>query len=200
MLQHFFSCYTNCKHGWVPTVIQLCARKKMFNNYVIILLCNLISSIFARLINLWNPMLQLYWNQSWYFCWLSKPVVGASQSQIFFHCIIWFCMLNIITSYHGNAFCIIGPCMIPLTKGQLCAALMLSLLPAWTSYSRDARVAGPCITNVIATCRKNFSQWESSFLWKLRCHWLKFLRRVAKTLVIRGPGALRCHDPYVTLF
>ena len=48
--------------------------------------------------------------------------------------------------------------------------------------------AGPCITNVIATCRKNFSQWESSFLWKLRCHWLKFLRRVAKTLVIQGPA------------
>ena len=46
---------------------------------------------------------------------------------------------------------------------------------------------GPCITNVIATCRKNFSQWESSFLWKLRYHWLKFLRRVAKTLVIQGP-------------
>ena len=52
------------------------------------------------------------------------------------------------------------------------------------------RVTGPCITNVIATCRKNFSQWESSFLWKLRCHWLKFLRRVAKTLVIQGPGPL----------
>ena len=52
--------------------------------------------------------------------------------------------------------------------------------------------AGPCITNVIATCRKNFSQWESSFLWKLRCHWLKFLRRVAKTLVIQGPGLFRC--------
>ena len=47
-----------------------------------------------------------------------------------------------------------------------------------------------CIINVIATCRKNFSQWESSFLWKLRCHWLKFLRRVAKTLVIQGPGLL----------
>ena len=46
---------------------------------------------------------------------------------------------------------------------------------------------GPCITNVIATCRNNFSQWESSFLWKLRCHWLKFLRRVAKTSVIQGP-------------
>ena len=49
---------------------------------------------------------------------------------------------------------------------------------------------GPCITNVIATCRKNFSQWESSFLWKLRCHWLKFLRRVAKTLVIQGPAGI----------
>ena len=50
---------------------------------------------------------------------------------------------------------------------------------------------GPCITNVIATCRKNFSQWERSFLWKLRCHWLKFLRRVAKTLVIQGPALYR---------
>ena len=47
---------------------------------------------------------------------------------------------------------------------------------------------GPCITNVIATCRKNFSQWERSFHWKLRCHWLKYLRRVAKTLVIQGPS------------
>ena len=46
---------------------------------------------------------------------------------------------------------------------------------------------GPCITNIIATCRKNFSQWERSFLWKLRCHWLELLRRVAKTLVIQGP-------------
>ena len=54
----------------------------------------------------------------------------------------------------------------------------------------ELHTAGPCITNVIATCRKNFSQWESSFIWKLRCHWLKFLRRVAKTLVIQGPGPL----------
>ena len=54
--------------------------------------------------------------------------------------------------------------------------------------------SGPCITNVIATCRKNFSQWESSFLWKLRCHWLKFLRRVAKTLVIQGPALLNIYS------
>ena len=63
---------------------------------------------------------------------------------------------------------------------------------------------GPCITNVIATCRKNFSQWERSFLWKLRCHWLKFLRRVAKTLVIQGPELLSCavsvHGPLLMIF
>ena len=59
------------------------------------------------------------------------------------------------------------------------------------SHGPDMNIcmSGPCITNVIATCRKNFSQWERSFLWKLRCHWLKFLRHVAKTLVIQGPGA-----------
>ena len=47
---------------------------------------------------------------------------------------------------------------------------------------------GPCITNVFATRRKNFSQWHRSFQRKLRSHWLKFLRHVAKTLVIQGPG------------
>ena len=66
------------------------------------------------------------------------------------------------------------------------------LLTMWLAKLRQYPMSfiksGPCITNVIATCRKNFSQWESSFLWKLRYHWLKFLRRVAKTLVIQGPG------------
>ena len=55
------------------------------------------------------------------------------------------------------------------------------------AHTIPVSVPGPCITNVISTCRKNFSQWASSFLWKLRCHRLKFLRRVAKTLVIQGP-------------
>ena len=55
---------------------------------------------------------------------------------------------------------------------------------------------GFCITNVIATCRKHFSQWERSFLWKLRCHWLKFLRHVAKTLVIQGPGFGETRMPF----
>ena len=51
----------------------------------------------------------------------------------------------------------------------------------------------PCITNVIATCRKNFSQWERSFLWKLRCHWLKFLRRVAKNVSNTGSRVVVWH-------
>ena len=47
--------------------------------------------------------------------------------------------------------------------------------------------SGPCITNVFATRRKNFSQWHRSFQRKLLSHWLKFLRHVAITLVIQGP-------------
>ena len=50
-----------------------------------------------------------------------------------------------------------------------------------TSWRRFG-VTGPCITNVIATCIAN---GRAAF-----SHWLKFLRRVAKTLVIQGPGHL----------
>ena len=75
------------------------------------------------------------------------------------------------------------------------AVLFEQYIPSFALRARDWDVLlapGPCITNVIATCRKNFSQWERSFLWKLRCHWLKFLRRVAKTLVIQGPALVHC--------
>ena len=54
---------------------------------------------------------------------------------------------------------------------------------------RQPKKPGPCITNVFATRRKNFSQWHRSFQRKLLSHWLKFLRHVAITLVIQGPGA-----------
>ena len=43
-------------------------------------------------------------------------------------------------------------------------------------------MTGPCITNVFATRRKNFSQWYRSFQRKLLSHWLKFLRHVAKII------------------
>ena len=58
-------------------------------------------------------------------------------------------------------------------QGCWCCACRSSSPVLHESYCRITS-----FTNVIATCRKNFSQWESSFLWKLRCHWLKFLRRV----------------------
>ena len=50
----------------------------------------------------------------------------------------------------------------------------------------NVRATGPCITNVFATRRKNFSQWYRSFQRKLLSHW----RHVAITLVIQGPGPL----------
>ena len=55
---------------------------------------------------------------------------------------------------------------------------------SWTIVSYGP---GPCITNVFATCRKNFSQWHRSFQRKLRSHWPKILRHVAITLVIQAP-------------
>ena len=60
-------------------------------------------------------------------------------------------------------------------------------LKTWWYYLVEA-AAGPCITNVFATRRKNFSQWHRSFQRKLLSHWLKFLRHVAITLVIQGPA------------
>ena len=46
---------------------------------------------------------------------------------------------------------------------------------------------GPCLTTATWRCRKNFSQWERSFLWKLCCHWLEGLRQRQITVVRQGP-------------
>ena len=62
------------------------------------------------------------------------------------------------------------------------------MLTSW--HGMTFCISGPCITNVFATRRKNFSQWHRSFQRKLLSHWLKFLRHVAITLVIQGPGPL----------
>ena len=45
----------------------------------------------------------------------------------------------------------------------------------------------PSISNVTWRCRKNFSQWERCFHWKLPCHWLKFLKQRRIAVVILGP-------------
>ena len=49
--------------------------------------------------------------------------------------------------------------------------------PLWCS-------PGPCINTATWRCRKNFSQWECSFHWKLRCHWLEFLRQLQIAAVV----------------
>ena len=40
------------------------------------------------------------------------------------------------------------------------------------------------------SCRKNFRQWQRSFQWKLRPHWLKFLRQRYVAVVVQGPGSV----------
>ena len=45
----------------------------------------------------------------------------------------------------------------------------------------------PSITTATC-CRKNFSQWQRSFLWKLHYHWLKGLWQCYIAVVRRGPG------------
>ena len=50
---------------------------------------------------------------------------------------------------------------------------------------------GPCLTTVTWRWRKNCIQWKRSFLWKLRCHWLKILRQRQIAVVRQGPG-----DPF----
>ena len=50
-----------------------------------------------------------------------------------------------------------------------------------------------CLTTATWRCRKNFSQWERSFLWKLCCHWLKGWRQRQIAVVRQGPGTHRSH-------
>ena len=68
-------------------------------------------------------------------------------------------------------------------------------VPRTCRQSSPDQLPGPCITNVFATRRKNFSQWHRGFQRKLLSHWLKFLRHVAITLVIQGPGRLAGAHP-----
>ena len=47
--------------------------------------------------------------------------------------------------------------------------------------------SGSCLTTAIWRCRKNSSQCQRSFQWKLRTHWLKFLLHRHVTIVKQGP-------------
>ena len=116
---------------------------------------------------------------------------GPSTAQyirklVFVHIIIYIYIYIYIWLSHETMVCAVCLSILFWTHRR---ALQNINICEWSSDAIWRCGPGPCITNVIATCRKNFSQWESSFLWKLRYHWLKFLRRVAKTLVIQGPGS-----------
>ena len=54
---------------------------------------------------------------------------------------------------------------------------------------RVIHTSGPCLTTAILRCRKNSSQWQRSFQWKLHSHWLKFLRQRHVAVVRQGPGS-----------
>ena len=46
--------------------------------------------------------------------------------------------------------------------------------PWWRhGLERLSRITRPCITSATRRCCTNLSQWQRSFHWKLRCHWLK---------------------------
>ena len=60
--------------------------------------------------------------------------------------------------------------------------LLLRRVPAGTP------IAGACLTTSIWRCRNLFIQWQHSFLWKLRSHWLKFLQQRHVAVVRQGPG------------
>ena len=61
------------------------------------------------------------------------------------------------------------------------------LRPYWRSVHTSSGT-GPSLTTATCCCSKNFSQWKRSFLWKLRCHWLKGLRQHQSTVVRQSPG------------
>ena len=70
---------------------------------------------------------------------------------------------------------------------------MFSLICAWINGWVNNREAGPCPTTAIWRRRKNSSQWQRNFQWKLHSHWLEFLRQRLVAVVRQGPGVLRRH-------
>ena len=77
---------------------------------------------------------------------------------------------------------------VGMSVASLVQNIQLLPWPLWCwSRGRDAG-PGPCLTTATWRCRKYFSQWERSFLWKLRCHWLKGLRQRQIAVVKQGPA------------
>ena len=74
-------------------------------------------------------------------------------------------------------------CMLECARYQGCLAFNYTRL-----HGICALLPGPCLTTATWRCRKNFSQWECSFHWKLRCRWLEFLQQRQIAVIRQGPG------------
>ena len=78
----------------------------------------------------------------------------------------------------------------------LSASYTRSTIDAFTTvacFLEGKQCTGPCLTTATWCSHKNFSQWECSFHWKLRCHWLEFLWQRQIAVVRQGPVALQGH-------
>ena len=163
----------------------------------------------------------LIWANTWFIFWIaldrfiyiSRPLryqVLVTQPRVtcilvatWIWCIMVGCLsiLGLGKLHHGmscHAALMINPVMyfaifVPSVLVQWFGIISCYSAIAWIAWRQRHHVPGPCITNVFATRRKNFSQWYRSFQRKLLSHWLKFLRHVAITLVIQGPGNTVCH-------
>ena len=98
-----------------------------------------------------------------------------------------------------------APAMSPMATWRCCLQLGLITAPSEAAGKPDAGAktslqkcgdqslcvggTGPCITTAVWCSCKNFSQWQCSFRWKLRSHWLKLLWQHHVALVIQGPGS-----------
>ena len=85
-------------------------------------------------------------------------------------------------------------CLAPIFRPT--AAFNFSMIQAiwkwrFTPGISNKWLSGPCLTTATWGCRKDLSQRELSFLWKLHCHWLKGMRRQI-TVVGQGPCYTHC--------
>ena len=79
-----------------------------------------------------------------------------------------------------------APAAPELSHGSVHSHEPDSMHPVLLDCESERGNAGTCITTAIWCCHKTFGQWQRSFHWKLRCHWLKGLRRQI-AVVIQGP-------------
>ena len=64
-----------------------------------------------------------------------------------------------------------------LNKGAVMSGFELFFIVRLFIF-RNKTDLGSCVTTAAWRCRKNLSQWERSFVWKLRCVWVKWINSV----------------------